>query len=186
MTTPLEDSPSAPEITSIRQTDEQPAEMSNASASENGRQTTPRADIESEKVTNPAVVTEEPGALTDVQHVTPEKVEDVQKEDISSSSEQEVFESPDPSIFATDDEETVAGRKRQHSPEEVTAGKKTTTALGENIDCESGQNIFIASESGRFTECMCGTYHGRRTCKHIIATKGAGIAFCNYCHKESQ
>ena len=180
MTTPLEDSPSAPEITSIRQTDEQPAEMSNASASENGRQTTPRADIESEKVTNPAViVTEEPGALTDVQHVTPEKVEDVQKEDISSSSEQEVFESPDPSILTTDDEETVAGRKRQHSPEEVTTAKKTTTALGENIDCECGQNIFIGSESGRFTECMCGTYHVRCTCKHIIATKGAGIVFCN-------
>ena len=110
---------------------------------------------------------------------------DKQTSDTSSSSEQEDFENPDPSIFATDDEETEAGIKRQHSPEEVTTAKKTTTSLGENFDCECGQNVFISNASGCFTECMCGICHVRCTCKNIIALKGSGIAYCTYCHKSA-
>ena len=111
--------------------------------------------------------------------------QDQQSTDSASSSERDNCENPDPSIFATGDEDAVAGIKRQHSPEEVTTAKKTSTSHGENVDCVCGQTLFIPYEPGGYTDCMCGICHVRCTCKNIVAAKGAGIAYCTLCHKSA-
>jgi len=117
-------------------------------------------------------------------HLLPGHLEQ-QSTDSVSSSERDDLENPDPSIFATDDEDAVAGVKRQHSPDEVTTVKKTSTSHGENVGCACGQTLFISYEPGCYTDCTCGVCHVRCTCKHIAAAKGSDIAYCTHCHKSA-
>ena len=116
------------------------------------------------------------------QHLMPDNLEQ-QSIDSMSSSERDDLENPDPSIFATDDEDAVAGLKRRHSPEEETTAKKTSSSHGEIIDCTCSQTLLIPNEPGGYTDCICGISHVRCTCKNIAVTKGAGLAYCTQCHK---
>jgi len=126
--------------------------------------------------------------LVTLQNVDPKLLpgdQDQQSIDSASSSGRDNCENPDPSIFSTDDEDAVAGLKRRHSPEEETTAKKTSSSHGEIVDCACSQTLFIPNEPGGYTDCTCGICHVRCTCKNIVVTKGAGLAYCTQCHKSA-
>jgi len=125
-----------------------------------------------------------PGSRRQKEHDQPktnERPETDHSEFWSSSSE--TGEIPDDSIFTTDDESTVTGKKRQHSPDSAIDKNQKPRITGETLDCTCGSAVTLPRTAGFSCLCICGRVYAKCACENVVSTLGDLPANCDKCRK---
>jgi len=100
-----------------------------------------------------------------------------------SPSSSEAGEIPDDSIFTTDDESGVMGKKRQHSPDIANDKKQKPNVTGETLNCDCGSTIALPRAAGLSSLCICGRLYSKCVCENVVSSFREMPANCEKCRK---
>jgi len=103
--------------------------------------------------------------------------------EFSASSASELGDTPDASVFLTDEEEIKPRSKRLHSPDCANDKKQKPSIPGETFNCFCGNTITPPCAAGLSSLCACGRLYAKCACENVVSTFGDMPANCEKCRK---